>query len=78
MWEQSGGDIAVPAAVSVAAVVAPCAVTQGSNGATLYDYEYELDSTRGKKRIFNTVTITGARGWVWRRQPSLVGCGVAV
>jgi hypothetical protein len=32
---------------------------QGSNGATLYDYEYELDSTRGKKRIFNTVTITG-------------------
>jgi hypothetical protein len=31
---------------------------QGVNGAALYDYEYELDSTRGKKRIFNTVTIT--------------------
>lgn len=34
---------------------------QGSNGAVLYDYEYELDSTRGKKRIFNTVTITGTQ-----------------
>lgn len=32
---------------------------RGSAGATLYDYEYELNSTRGVKRIFNTVTITG-------------------
>lgn len=35
---------------------------QGANGAVLYDYEYELDSTRGKKRILNTVTITGRPG----------------
>jgi len=27
------------------------------SGATLYDYEYDLDSTRGRKRILNTVTI---------------------
>jgi hypothetical protein len=31
----------------------------GSGGALLYDYEYSLDSTRGLKRILNTVTITG-------------------
>eukprot|EP00882_Tetradesmus_deserticola_P013625 GHRQ01014467.1.p1 GENE.GHRQ01014467.1~~GHRQ01014467.1.p1 ORF type:complete len:116 (-),score=33.00 GHRQ01014467.1:568-915(-) len=31
----------------------------GAGGALLYDYEYSLDSTRGLKRIFNTVTITG-------------------
>lgn len=37
---------------------------QGSNGATLYDYEYELDSTRGKKRIFNTVTIEGSKLYI--------------
>lgn len=31
----------------------------GDGGALLYDYEYSLDSTRGLKRILNTVTITG-------------------
>ncbi|MEW5304151.1 MAG: hypothetical protein WDW36_006783 [Sanguina aurantia] len=30
-------------------------------GATLYDYEYEIDSTRGRKRILNTVTIFGSK-----------------
>lgn len=35
---------------------------RGASGARLYDYEYQLDSTRGLKRIFNTVTITGAGG----------------
>lgn len=35
---------------------------QGASGATLYSYEYELASTRGTKRLLNTVTITGA--WV--------------
>jgi hypothetical protein len=32
---------------------------RGAGGALLYDYEYSLDSTRGLKRILNTVTITG-------------------
>jgi hypothetical protein len=48
----------VTMSMSCTCVVHVC-VAQGSNGATLYDYEYELDSTRGKKRIFNTVTIEG-------------------
>jgi hypothetical protein len=34
---------------------------KGAGGALLYDYEYELNSTRGRKRILNTVSITGAR-----------------
>ena len=29
----------------------------GGTDALLYDYEYDLDSTRGRKRILNTVTI---------------------
>ncbi|GIL79873.1 hypothetical protein Vretifemale_9042 [Volvox reticuliferus] len=36
----------------------------GTSGATLYEYEYELDSTRGRKRIFNTVTIFNARLYI--------------
>jgi hypothetical protein len=35
-----------------------------SAGATLYDLEYELDSTRGRKRVINTVTIYGSR-WAY-------------
>jgi PsbP len=27
------------------------------SGVTVYDYEYELDSTRGRKRILSTVAI---------------------
>lgn len=34
---------------------------QGGAGAKLYEYEYELDSTRGRKRILNTVTIFNSR-----------------
>lgn len=30
----------------------------------MYDYEYELDSTRGLKHIVNTVTITGSRLYI--------------
>jgi hypothetical protein len=29
-----------------------------------YVYEYDLDSTRGRKRILNTVTITGSRLYI--------------
>ncbi|GLC40552.1 hypothetical protein PLESTB_000046000 [Pleodorina starrii] len=36
----------------------------GASGATLYEYEYELDSTRGRKRILNTVTIFGSRLYI--------------
>lgn len=36
------------------------AARRGAGGAALYDYEYELNSTRGRKRIVNTVSITGA------------------
>ncbi|GIL52722.1 hypothetical protein Vafri_8513 [Volvox africanus] len=36
----------------------------GASGATLYEYEYELDSTRGRKRILNTVTIFNSRLYI--------------
>ena len=31
------------------------------SGVTIYDFEYELDSTRGRKRILSTVAIAGRR-----------------
>jgi hypothetical protein len=34
----------------------------------LYDYEYELDSTRGRKRILNTVTIVAAKLFIVNAQ----------
>lgn len=37
------------------------------SGAALYDYEYYLESTRGRKRILNTVTIYGSRWGCCRR-----------
>ncbi|KAG2453834.1 hypothetical protein HYH02_002041 [Chlamydomonas schloesseri] len=37
---------------------------QGAGGAKLYEYEYELDSTRGRKRILNTVTIFNSRLYI--------------
>lgn len=49
-----------------------------SGGATLYDYEYELDSTRGRKRILNTVTIYNARLYILNAQLKCdkeAGCG---
>mmetsp|Transcript_20086 Transcript_20086/g.60671 ORF Transcript_20086/g.60671 Transcript_20086/m.60671 type:complete len:257 (-) Transcript_20086:232-1002(-) len=35
-----------------------------ASGVTIYDFEYELDSTRGKKRILNTVAIAGKRLYI--------------
>lgn len=40
----------------------------GTTGATLYGYEYELDSTRGRKRIFNTVTIWDSKLYILNGQ----------
>lgn len=35
------------------------ATRKGSqSGVTIYDFEYELDSTRGKKRVLNSVAIS--------------------
>lgn len=39
-------------------------VSTGGSGALLYCYEYELDSTRGLKRILNTVTIYDSRLYI--------------
>eukprot|EP00798_Chlamydomonas_sp_ICE-L_P026853 gene26853-4456_t len=36
----------------------------GATPAELFDYEYELDSTRGLKRIINTVTIYGGQLYI--------------
>ena len=36
----------------------------GSSGVTIYDYEYELDSTRGRKRILSTVAIAGRKLYI--------------
>jgi len=48
-------------------------VTQSSrrlpdSGALLYDFEYDLDSTRGRKRVLNTVTIAGSRLFILNAQ----------
>lgn len=43
-------------------------VRRQSNGAILYDYEYELDSTRGRKRILNTVTIIASKLFIVNAQ----------
>jgi len=40
----------------------------GSTGALLYCYEYELNSTRGLKRILNTVTIYDSRLYILNAQ----------
>lgn len=40
------------------------AARTGPSGATFYDYEYALDSTRGRKQILNTVTIAGSRLYI--------------
>ncbi len=45
----------------------------GTAGATLYEYEYELDSTRGRKRILNTVTIFNSR-WERTARGAVVTC----
>ncbi|KIZ05320.1 PsbP-like protein [Monoraphidium neglectum] len=49
----------------------------GGGGALLYDYEYELSSTRGRKRIVNTVSITGSKLYILNGQFKCEkdGCG---
>lgn len=39
-----------------------------SSGALLYDYEYELESTRGRKRVLNTVAIASAKLYILNGQ----------
>lgn len=41
---------------------------QGAAGALLYDIEYDLDSTRGRKRILNTVTIFDSKLYILNGQ----------
>lgn len=35
-----------------------------ASGVTVYDYEYELDSTRGRKRILSTVAIANRKLYI--------------
>lgn len=35
-----------------------------ASGVTVYDYEYELDSTRGRKRILSTVAIVNRKLYI--------------
>lgn len=43
-----------------------CIVNAGE--ALLYDFEYDLDSTRGRKRILNTVTIYRSKLYILNAQ----------
>lgn len=51
-------------------------LTSGSrtldSGVILYDYEYEIESTRGRKRILNSVTIAKSKLYIFNAQ---VKCG---
>lgn len=49
----------------------------GSDDSLLYDFEYELDSTRGRKRILNTVTIYKSKLYILNGnlKCSKEGCG---
>lgn len=41
------------------------AARKGANsGVTVYDYEYELDSTRGRKRVLSTVAIANRKLYI--------------
>ena len=46
-----------------------------STGSVLYDYEYELNSTRGRKRIINSVSINNSKLYILNGQ---VKCGKEV
>jgi hypothetical protein len=50
--------------LSVAMVSQGTRVQEGDSAAQLYDYEYELNSTRGRKRILNTVTIFNGKLYI--------------
>jgi hypothetical protein len=39
-----------------------------SSGNVIYEYEYDLDSTRGRKRILNVVTIHDSRLYIVNAQ----------
>ena len=48
-------------APATASSVDPATAPAIASGTTYYEYEYGLDSTRGRKRILDTVTISGGR-----------------
>lgn len=39
-----------------------------ASGVLLYDYEYELSSTRGRKRVLNSVTISQSKLYIFNGQ----------
>jgi hypothetical protein len=43
-------------------------IREQDNGVQLYEFEYQLDSTRGLKRILNAVTITNSRLFIANAQ----------
>lgn len=43
-------------------------IREQDNGVQLYEFEYQLDSTRGLKRILNVVTITSSRLFIVNAQ----------
>jgi hypothetical protein len=47
------------------------------SGDTAYKFEYDLNSTRGRKRILNLVTISQARLFIVNGQCKCVGDGCA-
>jgi len=69
--ETAAAAVGAPArAPAAAAAAAPPAAA-----VRYYCYEYDLDSTRGRKRILNVVTIAGSRLYIVNGQ---VKCGKAV
>ncbi|PSC73402.1 psbP domain-containing chloroplastic [Micractinium conductrix] len=47
-----------------AVMVEQRARTDPAGGFSIYDFEYELESTRGRKRILSTVTIAGRKLYI--------------
>lgn len=47
-----------------AAIVEQRSRTDPAAGFTIYDFEYELESTRGRKRILSTVAIAGRKLYI--------------
>ncbi|KAL4423069.1 hypothetical protein ABPG77_005874 [Micractinium sp. CCAP 211/92] len=56
------------------AMVAQRARTDPAGGFSIYDFEYELESTRGRKRILSTVAIAGRKLYIAN---GAVSCGKA-
>ncbi len=46
-----------------------------ASGVTVYDYEYELDSTRGRKRILSTVAVAGRKLYIVNGTAKCEGSG---